>query len=616
MRDIAVMDPNFKGFRSRFCRSNVFRGVVVNFALFISSLSSLCFGEIVATSPNYPTIQGGPHGERMFDKSAKFPVGIQADIILGGLFPIHNKDPTQLGPPKCGSLNAERGIHRLEAMIFAVDRINKDPNLLSNITLGMSAYDTCGWYTRALEESLEFVMESLENKATPTSCESALKKNRIVAVVGAASSAVSIQVANLLRLFNLPQISYASTTPDLSDKSKYDFFVRTVPPDNYQARAMVDVVRGLKWTSVFTVSSEGIYGERGIREFTDGAKAANICIAGSFKIEDKDDETPINAIIAEFLRHSNVRGVVLFCKDTDSRKLLEGAQRKNAAGSFIWVASDYWGTRTKPIEGLEKYAEGAITVSLAEAPYPSFKTYFTSLKPGNRTGNRSVINPWFKEFWEKQFGCSLKKNKTSCPKDSSLASHNLRIDDKVPFVIDAVYAVAHGLDTMYKRLCPAQAGLCPEMKTKFKGKLLRDLLFNVTFTGVTGPVSFDQNGNGPGRYDIYRLEGGKYTKVASWNNELYDATKLYHGSRNGTIPSSHCGSPCSVGFQKVYDREGSCCWTCMPCQENHYVEGNFLPSCYIATRLLTFCYHCCLRSQAICCLLKILIRESCLPRNS
>ena len=576
------MDPNFKGFPSRHCRSNVFRGVVVNFALVFSSLSSLCFGEIVATSPDYPTIKGGPNGERMFGESAKFPVAIKADIILGGLFPIHNKNTMQRGSPKCGSLNTERGIHRLEAMIFAVDQINKNPNLLSNITLGMSAYDTCGWYTRALEESLEFVMESLENKATPKSCESASKKNRIVAVVGAASSAVSIQVANLLRLFNLPQISYASTTPDLSDKSKYDFFVRTVPPDNYQARAMVDVVRGLKWTSVFTVSSEGIYGERGIREFTAGAKAANICIAGSFKIEVTSDEAYINAIIAEFLRHPNVRGVVLFCTDTDSRRLLEGAGRKNAAGSFIWVASDYWGTRTKPIEGLEKYAEGAITVSLAEAPFPRFKTYFTSLKPGNR----SRINPWFKEFWEKQFGCSLKKNKTSCPKNANLASYNLRIDDKVPFVIDAVYTVAHGLDTMYKRLCPAQAGLCPEMKTTFKGKLLRDLLFNVTFTGVTGPVSFDQNGNGPGRYDIYRLEGGKYTKVASWNKELYDATKLYHGSKNGTIPSSHCGSPCSVGFQKVYDREGSCCWTCKPCQENHYVEGNFLPSHYIARRLL------------------------------
>ncbi|KAJ7378277.1 Metabotropic glutamate receptor 3 [Desmophyllum pertusum] len=89
--------------------------------------------------------------------------------------------------------------------------------------------------------------------------------------------------------------------------------------------------------------------------------------------------------ITEFLKHPNVRGVILFCTDTDARRLLKGAQRKKAVGRFIWVASDYWGTRTKPIEGLEKYAEGAITVSLTEANFSEFKAYFTSLKPENRS---------------------------------------------------------------------------------------------------------------------------------------------------------------------------------------------------------------------------------------
>lgn len=544
--------------------------VVANIALFLPSLTSMCFGQVVASSQSYLTNSGGFESERMF-RHAKFPLRVEADIVLGGLFPVHSKNVTESGPPKCGSLNAERGIHRLEAMIFAVDQINRNPDLLPNITLGMSAYDTCGWYTRALEESLEFVMKSLENKAVPTSCESVLKENKIVGVVGAASSAVSVQVANLLRLFNLPQISYASTTPDLSDKSKYDFFVRTVPPDNYQARAMVDVVRALKWTSVFTVYSEGIYGERGIREFTAGAKTANICIAGSAKIEAASSNEQINLILAGFLKHLNVHGVILFCTDSDARRLLEGAQRKKAAGQFAWVASDYWGTRKKPIEGLEQYAEGAITISLTEAHFPAFKTHFTSLKPENR----SKVNPWFKEFWETQFGCSLDKNKSSikpCPEDAAL-SQDVRFDDIVPFVIDAVYAFAYCLDKMYKRFCPAQEGLCPEMKENFEGKVLRDLLFNVSFTGVTGPVSFDKNGNGPGRYDIYRLEGGKYTKVASWNEGLYDAKKLYDNRRNGSILSSDCGSPCLDGSYKMFD-EGSCCWSCKTCQENHYVEGN------------------------------------------
>ena len=46
------------------------------------------------------------------------------------------------------------------------------------------------------------------------------------------------QVANLLRLFRIPQISPASTAKALSDKSRFDLFARTVPPDTFQVSYM------------------------------------------------------------------------------------------------------------------------------------------------------------------------------------------------------------------------------------------------------------------------------------------------------------------------------------------------------------------------------------------
>ena len=222
--------------------------VCANFGLFLSLFLSLCFGQILASSSGYPrnTTRAQDGGDGF--TRAEFPSDTEPNFVLGGLFPVHSKNVTDHGLT-CGSLNVERGIHRLEAMIFAVDEINKDANLLPNITLGMVAYDTCGSYTRALEQSLKFVMAKSNpvNSRSPFSKPVLPKKidSVLVGVVGAAASSVSVQVANLLRLFKLPQVSYASTTPDLSDKSKYDYFVRTVPPDNYQARAMVDVVHAL-----------------------------------------------------------------------------------------------------------------------------------------------------------------------------------------------------------------------------------------------------------------------------------------------------------------------------------------------------------------------------------
>lgn len=62
-------------------------------------------------------------------------------------------------------------------------------------------------------------------------------------------------------------MSYASTAPELSDNTRYDFFSRVVPPDTYQAQAMVDIVKAMRWNYVSTVASEGNYGESGVDAF-------------------------------------------------------------------------------------------------------------------------------------------------------------------------------------------------------------------------------------------------------------------------------------------------------------------------------------------------------------
>ena len=54
------------------------------------------------------------------------------------MFSVHEPSDGQ-----CGDIS-ERGIQRLEAMLFAMDKINQDPLILPGITLGMEGFDTCG----------------------------------------------------------------------------------------------------------------------------------------------------------------------------------------------------------------------------------------------------------------------------------------------------------------------------------------------------------------------------------------------------------------------------------------------------------------------------------------
>nr|XP_029523163.1 metabotropic glutamate receptor 8-like [Oncorhynchus nerka] len=196
-------------------------------------------------------------------------IRLEGDIILGGLFPVHSRGG---GGMPCGELKKEKGIHRLEAMMFAIDLINKDTELLPNITLGARILDTCSRDTYALEQSLTFVQALIEKDGSDVRCANGdlpifAKPDKIVGVIGAAASSVSIMVANILRLFKIPQISYASTAPELSDNTRYDFFSRVVPPDSYQAQAMMDIVTAMGWNYVSTLASEGNYGESGVEAF-------------------------------------------------------------------------------------------------------------------------------------------------------------------------------------------------------------------------------------------------------------------------------------------------------------------------------------------------------------
>ncbi|CDQ89662.1 unnamed protein product, partial [Oncorhynchus mykiss] len=132
-------------------------------------------------------------------------IRLDGDIMLGGLFPVHSRG--ERGVP-CGELKKEKGIHRLEAMLFAIDLINKDPELLPNVTLGARILDTCSRDTYALEQSLTFVQALIERDGSDVRCANGdapifAKPDKVVGVIGAAASSVSIMVANILRLFKV-----------------------------------------------------------------------------------------------------------------------------------------------------------------------------------------------------------------------------------------------------------------------------------------------------------------------------------------------------------------------------------------------------------------------------
>lgn len=62
-----------------------------------------------------------------------------------------------IGASPCGAVKEEKGMQRLEAMLYVLDQINNDTELLPNTTLGALILDSCSSDTYALDQSMEFV---------------------------------------------------------------------------------------------------------------------------------------------------------------------------------------------------------------------------------------------------------------------------------------------------------------------------------------------------------------------------------------------------------------------------------------------------------------------------
>ncbi|ETE73181.1 hypothetical protein L345_00983, partial [Ophiophagus hannah] len=132
-------------------------------------------------------------------------------------------------------------------------------------------------------------------------------------------------------------------------------------------------------------------------------------------------------------------------------------------------------------------------------------------------------------------------------------------DSKMGFVINAIYAMAHGLQNMHHALCPGHVGLCDAMKPIDGSKLLESLL-NSSFTGVSGEeVRIDENGDAPGRYDIMNLQQIEsnrydYVHIGTWHEGVLNIDDNRIQMNKTEMVRSVCSDPCLKGQIKSYEK--------------------------------------------------------------
>ena len=507
------------------------------------------------------------------------------DFVLGGLFPVHTSSLD--GNSRCGVIRSERGLERMEAMLYALDLINNNATLLPNVTLGYDIRDTCNSESVGLDESIEF---EVGESAACTSHQvpnqnSTMNILPITAVIGASASAVTVPVATLMRLFTKPQVSYASSSPILRNREKYSYFFRTVVSDEQQARAMVDLVLHYKWMRVSTIYANDFYGNPGIAEFRSLADAKGVCVDVDERLNAGFNSADYRVVAQKLLR-SSANVVILFASQDMALKLFTALNETQHDRRFLWIASDAWARSSSVVSQFNEFLTGLFGFVPLTKHDPDFDDYFSLL-----TLDNNKRDPWFPDFFEIVFNCQVN---VTCNHSQPVTEHQgYKQGNFIPLVIDSLYSVAHALNDFLNDNCDQPVTwyrdnqTCAGQRKNFDGSTLRDYLQNVSFTSPTGNVvEFDSNGNIRGSYEILNYQqiidetGGvrhEFVSVGEWSASglSLSSRHLQFGlNEDGPVLSpveSHC-TFCGPGKVRR-EVDTACCWICDNCLGGNFSNG-------------------------------------------
>ena len=516
------------------------------------------------------------------------------DFVIGGVFAVREDDAGVV----CGKPRRDQWA---EAMLFAIDTVNANESLLPNITLGFDIRDSCYSENIGLDETIDIIISGDQLDVESCDCESTNMGSTnasipTVGIVGAAASRVSIPVAGLGRLFEVPQVSFASTSPTLSGRETYTYFYRTVPPDNLQAKAMIDIVLHFNWNYISIIYVGDAYGQPGARALRQLAMDNNICIDVDAEIG-LDFTTEDYHMLAETLIASDANVVFFFSHEQNARLLLQEITKLTSDRRFTWIASDGWARTLGLAHMFNETVAGYFGVTPHAPHVPSFDDYLRQL-----TIETNKRNHWFE-------GIIFAYTSSNSSNISLTSLPNYAQDNFVPYMIDAVYAFANALHNYLKENCNFTSGWtwknqrCPDQKRELDGPTLLEYLRRVDFTNsYTGSrVSFDATGSAAGNYEILNYQANVtngvtvygYLRVGTWSSsrinssvseplELFENVTIQFGvSKSGGIvyqsPVAQCGR-CSLGeYRRIVT--SSCCGVCDPCLGRDYSDDPTATSC-------------------------------------
>eukprot|EP00116_Pleurobrachia_bachei_P001889 sb/3462151/ len=461
-----------------------------------------------------------------------------------------------------------QGVQLAEVVLYTISHINRNILNGTGYCLNTTIIDSQGVQRVTVGHALRTVQRFTDQGPNGT-CSSPLEgigdSEQVVGFLGAAITDNSIAVANLCNVLQLPQVSYASTSTELDDREAYPYFLRTVPSDRLQAKAMVEVIsKSPEWKYIGVIVSDTSYGSAGLSALlTETSKLdTNLCIGFQYKLE---NPVQVAKQVVDYVNKTRVSVIVLFSDPTQTNSYFSALKEERRAllgsgtlqdselwyriANVVYIGSDSWSTDPQlfiQYHGLVFSHFIGVTVYTKEIS--GFKEHLATL---NRTHYNDIYkatgtgpnSDFFQIWWDKIAGEG---------QDFS----NVKMDDHSSTTADATLTAGIGLRD-YLRDHPEQEG-------PIDTDLLHKYLRNVSFKSLTGnDISFGRGSDG--RYYIVEYRNKTFTEAGQYIDGALEYKNRYR------LTASHCSRDCPPG--KKRKPTGPCCHECDECPD-HHVSAN------------------------------------------
>uniref|UniRef100_A0A8D2LE48 G-protein coupled receptors family 3 profile domain-containing protein n=1 Tax=Varanus komodoensis TaxID=61221 RepID=A0A8D2LE48_VARKO len=436
------------------------------------------------------------------------------------------------------------------ALVFAVNEINKNPDILPNITLGFHIYDSYSDPKMTYRTSLDMLFKS--HQMVPNyQCGTQQK------LIG---HSVSLWTPSL------PQFSYGSFQIAVSDESPSPSFYRMAPNEALQYHGIVQILQYFHWKWIGLITIDDERGERFLQTIESMLSQNGICSEFTERLKANWQFFEME-VLTETLNYDYTG------KITARRVWISMAQIDFTLHIF-----------QKPV-GMQMF-HGALSFSVHSYDIPGFQTFLQTINPAGESADGFT-----KVFWEQAFGCSFLNHGASKDANKTCSGEEMLQSLSSPFfemsmtghsysIYNAVHALAHAFQTISRS--PSTHTAMQRMRSliPFNNNAGDEIRFNeygelVGVFEVKNLVTFPNN-------SYVRVKVGSLDPLAPPGKQfnLNETQIQWPRDMTQVPPLSLCNDMCAPGYsKKKIEGEKFCCYNCARCPVGMFSDKEDTENC-------------------------------------